>query len=124
MLKITYLEDAINLEYLDRSIEDWKAERVLVNLRAAASIYAESSIASLILPISADIYSLLKLAENQPIELVPCDEDYIEIGLLGIWMAEQEDSEEGVFVCELNEAIEHCLYRIWEKSRLGTSVTN
>ena len=124
MLKITYLEDAINLEYLDKSIETWKTERVLVNLRAAASIYVESSIATLVLPISADIYHLLKLAENQPIELFPCDEECIEVGLLGIWLAEQEDSEEGVFVCELSEEIEHCLYKIWEKSHLGTSVIN
>lgn len=124
MLKITYLEDEIYLEFLEKSVEVWKADRILVNLRAAVSIYVESSIASIVLPINSRINSLIKLAENQPIELVPCDEEYVEIGLMGTWLAQGEDSEEGVFVCELSHEIEYCLYRLWQESQIGTSVIN
>ncbi|MEM6611842.1 MAG: alr0857 family protein [Cyanobacteria bacterium P01_C01_bin.72] len=123
MLKITYLESEIYLEYLDKSIEVWQADRILVNLRAGVSIYVESSIASLVLPITSSLNSLIKLAENQSIEIVPCDEKYLEVSLLGTWVAQESTSEEGVFVCELNPEIEYCLYRLWQESQVGTSIT-
>jgi hypothetical protein len=124
MLKITYLEDEINLEYLEEAVEVWKANRILVNLRAGVCIYVESSIANIVLSINSGTNNLIKLAENQPIELIPCDDDYLEVGLIGTWLAQTENSEEGVFVCELNHEIEYSLYRLWQASQVGTSVTN
>ncbi|MEL6908835.1 MAG: alr0857 family protein [Cyanobacteria bacterium J06629_2] len=121
MLKITYLESEIYLEYLDKPLEAWKADRILVNLRAAVSVYVESSIASLVLPITSSINSLIGLAENQPIEIVPCDEEYLEVGMLGTWFAQESTSEAGVFVCELSPEIEYCLYRLWQESQVSTS---
>ena len=122
MLKITYLEDGICLEYLEKSLKAWKAERILVNLRAAISVYVESSIASIILPITPKVSSLVRLAQSQPIEFVPCDEEYLEISLPGTWVAQESACEEGVFVCELNCDLEHYLYRLWQESQVGTSV--
>jgi len=124
MLKVTYLEDEIYLEQLDKSIEVWKKDRILVNLRAAIGIYVESSIASVVLPITSRVSSLVKLAQGQPIELVPCDEEYLEISLMGTWLAQDRDSEEGVFVCELSREIENCLYQLWQEAQIGTSVIN
>jgi hypothetical protein len=124
MLKITYLEDGINLEYLEESVEVWKADRILVNLRAGVCIYVESSIANIVLSINSGTHNLVKLAENQPIELIPCDEDYLEVGLIGTWLARTKNSEEGVFVCELNQEIEYSLYSLWQASQVGASVIN
>ena len=123
MLKITYLEEGIYLEYLEESVEAWKASRVLVSLRAAASIHVESSLASLVLP--WDLPCLNKLAEleaRELIEVTPCDEGYIEVALLGIWVAQSPESEEGVFVCELDLSSEYFLYQLWQKAQIGTSV--
>jgi len=124
MLKITYLENDIYLEQLDKSVEAWKADRILVNLRAAFSIYVESSIASIILPITYRVGSLIALAKEQPIELVPCDEEYLEVALIGTWMSKEQDSEEGIFVCELSAEIENCLYELWQESQVSTSAIN
>jgi hypothetical protein len=124
MLKITYLEEGINLEYLEESLEVWKADRILVNLRAGVSVHVESSIANIVLAMNSGIHNLLQLAQNQPIELVPCDEEYLEVGLLGTWIAQRRDSEEGIFVCELSPEIESCLYRLWIASQAGASVIN
>jgi hypothetical protein len=124
MLKITYLEEGINLEYLEESLEVWKADRILVNLRAGVSVHVESSIANIVLAINSGIHSLLQLAQNQPIELMPCDEEYLEVGLLGTWIAQRKDSEEGVFVCELSPEIESCLHRLWIASQVGASLIN
>lgn len=123
MLKITYLEDAIYLEYLPESVEAWKANRVLVSLRAAASIYVEPSTACLVFPI--DIAYLERLAEleaRELIEVIPCDEEYVEVSLSGTWIAQSKDSEEGVFVCELDRSSEYYLYQLWQESQIGTSV--
>ena len=121
MLKVTYLENEIYLECLEKSIEDWKAERILVNLRAAIGIHAESCNASLVLPITSKVSSLVQLAQNQPIELILCDEEYLEVSLSGTWMAQNLASEEGVFVCQLNPELEFCLHRLWQESKVKTS---
>ena len=123
MLKITYLEDGIYLEYLEESVETWKSTRVLVSLRAGASIYTESSTASLIVPAYTPyLATLVELEDRKLIRITPCEEGYLEVLLSGTWVAQSEDSEEGVFVCELNQSSEYCLYQLWQESQVGTSV--
>ncbi|MCC0176954.1 hypothetical protein I4641_08170 [Waterburya agarophytonicola K14] len=123
MLKITYLEDGIYLEYLQESVDSWKAARVLVSLRAGVSIYTESSTACLALPAYTPyLASLVELQERELIEVTPCDEEYLEVSLSGTWVAQSEDSEEGVFVCQLNHSSEYLLYQLWQESQISTSV--
>ena len=125
MLKITYLEDGIYLEYLPESAEAWKAARTIVSLRAAVSIYTESSTACLILPINIHcLKSLTKLAQKKLIDLIPCDEEYVEVSLLGMWISKSRDSEEGTFVCDLGYDSENLLYQLWRESQIGTSVVS
>ena len=123
MLKITYLENGVYLEHLQESVETWKASRVLVSLRAAVSIYTESSTACFVLlAYTPYLKDLVELEEKQLIEIVPCDEEHLEVSLSGTWIAQSEDSEEGVFVCELDRHSEHFLYQLWQESQIGTSV--
>jgi hypothetical protein len=123
VLKITYLETGIYLEYLPESLATWKASRVLVSLRAGASIYTEFSTAGLVLPAYTPyLAGLVELAERQLIKVASCDQEYLEISLSGIWVAPSKDSEEGVFVCELNRSSEHFIYKLWQESQIGTSV--
>ena len=122
MLKITYIEEEIFLEHLQQPVEAWQANRILVNLRAAVSVYVESSVATLVLPIDSCLKDLVWLAEKELIEIVLCDEEYVEVSLLGTWIAEHKNSEQGIFVCELSSDSEHCLYQLWQKAQIGTSV--
>ena len=125
MLKITYLEDQIYLEYLQKSVEAWKTERILVNLRAAVSVYTESSIASLLLRVDpSSLRGLLNLAEKELIEFIPCDEEYIEVSVAGTWIAQTEDNESGIFVCELGQESECFLLQLWQESQVETSVAS
>ena len=125
MLKITYLEEGIYLEHLHESLEAWKATRILVSLRAGASIHTEASIACLIVPAYTPyLAGLVELEEKQLIDITPCDEEYLEIALSGIWVAQNKDSEEGVFVCELNHSSENFLFQLWQESQVGTSVVS
>lgn len=125
MLKITYLEDGIHLEYLPESTEVWKAGRTIVSLRAAVSIYMESSTACLIFPMNIPyLKSLTKLVGEELIDIIPCDEEYVEISLLGTWISKSKDSEEGTFVCDLGHDNENLLYKLWQESQIGTSVVS
>ena len=121
MLKITYLENEIRLEYLQQPVEVWKSDRILVNLRAAASVYVESSMASLIFPIDSCIRELVELASKELIDIFPCDEECIEVTLLGTWLAENQSSEIGIFVCELSPDSERRLCKLWQESQIETS---
>ena len=125
MIKITYLEDGIYLEYLPEIAEAWKAARTIVSLRAAVSIYTESSTACLILPIDMScLKNLTKLAEEESIDIIPCDEEYVEVSLLGTWISRSRDSEEGTFVCDLGYDNENILYELWQESQIRTSIVS
>ena len=124
MIKITYLENEIRLEHLTKSTEVWKADRILVNLRAGISIYAESGIGSLIFPVTTSVESLIELAQTEIVHINPCDEEYVEVSLLGTWIAQSEDSEEGIFVCNLSHDKERLLYQLWQESFVEASVVS
>lgn len=125
MIKITYLENDIYLEYLPEIAETWKAARTIVSLRAAVSVYIESSTACLILPINMlCLKSLTKLAEEEAIDIIPCDEEYVEVSLLGTWISKSKDSEEGIFVCDLGHDNENLLCKLWQESQIRTSVVS
>ncbi|GAB4525037.1 MAG: hypothetical protein Tsb0014_04030 [Pleurocapsa sp.] len=124
MLKITYTDNGLHLEYLTESLEEWIAKRILVNLRAATSIYIEPSTACLVLPANLPYFQNLEAleAESDKIELTNCDEDYVEVAFQGTWVSSQKDSEEGIFVCDLADSTEFFLFKLWQESQLGASV--
>ena len=123
MLKITYTENGLYLEYLTESLEEWIAKRILVSLRAATSIYVEPSTASLNLPANLPYFQdLTALNAEEGIEFAPCDEEYIEIGFSGTWVSSEVDNEEGIFVCDLKDSTEFFLFKLWQESQLGASV--
>ena len=123
MLKITYLEDGIYLEYLEESVEAWKANRILVSLRAGVSIFVETSTACLVVPIDTHYLSgLAELEAKESIEIHPCDREYLEIVLSGTWVTSSEDSEEGIFVGDFSPSSERLIYQMWQESQVGSSV--
>jgi len=123
MLKITYLEDGIYLEYLRESLKTWTDRRILVSLRAGANIYVKASIACLSLPADTPYFSDLRaLQAREIIEVTLCDEEYVEVSFQGTWVTTHQDSEEGVFVCDLSNSHEFFIYKLWQESQIGSSV--
>ncbi len=126
MLKTTYTENGYYLNYLNESLSDWLNTRYLVYLRAAVSIYVnKSAIASIMLPRNLFHIDLLKALQTESkniYDITICDEEFIEVSLKGIWLANHEDSDEGTFVCDLSNRVESCIYQIWQESQLGVSV--
>ena len=125
MIKIAYLENEIYLEHLTKSTEVWKSDRILLNLRAGISIYTESGVGNLIFPVTPScLEDLAKLVETEIVYINPCDEEYVEVSLLGTWIAESQDSEEGIFACDLSRDNERLLYQLWQESFVEASVAS
>jgi hypothetical protein len=125
MLKLTYTENGFYLELLTELLEEWLVSRVLVCLRAATSIYVEPSTASFLLPTDLPCLKELKVLtrENDEIlNLIDSDRDCLEVSLQGTWLTTSEDSEEGIFVCQLSPHAELLLSQLWQAANLEASV--
>jgi hypothetical protein len=125
MLKLTYTEKGFYLELLTDLLEEWLANRVLLCLRAATSIYVEPSTASFLLPTNLTCLKELKTLQqdnDEILELIDSDRDCLEISLQGTWLTSTEDSEEGIFVCQLTPRTELLLSQLWQAANLEASV--
>ena len=124
MLKITYTENGFFLERLTDSLETWLSQRLLVCLRAAASVYVEPSTASLLLPLNVPYFRHLEALGDggNVLELNLCDEYSAEVSLQGNWVTTDRDSEEGIFVCNLDEHTEFFLYQSWKEGNFDASL--
>lgn len=123
MLKVTYLESGLYLEFLQETIEDWIALRVLLALRLGQRLVVERSTASLLLPIDLVKSSRLEalMHQEKAVTLAVCDAHDLEVSLQGTWISSSADETEGVFVAALNPAIEQVLLQVWQASQAEAS---
>lgn len=121
MLKFTYTETSLCLEYLTQPTEELITQRVVLALRAGQSFVVERSTASFLLPASLPGLHLLETMVQQEqlgaIALYPCDVEYIEVSLKGTWISSQADGTEGIFVVEIGHPIEFSIFKLWQKSQ-------
>ena len=115
MLKLTYTENKLSLDYLKQSLEDWINTRVLVTVRSAASIHIESSTASVL--ISADspyLTEFEKVNSENVVEFCRCDAESVEVVLKGIWLTSEVASETGIFVTEFDDSTEFIFHKMFK----------
>ena len=124
MLKVTYLESELYLEYLPDNAEDWIALRVILALRTGQRLLIERMAASVLLPVALlERSALSNLARRgQQVDLVQVDDDYVEVSLPGTWVSSGEPEAEGVLVATLSPCVEHLLVRLWQMAQTGASV--
>jgi hypothetical protein len=128
MLKITYTDTGLLLEYVAQSVETVITQRTVVALRSGQSIYVQPIRASLTLPANLPgMDSLLCLIHRvDSIEIAICDSEgmglsashWLEINLAGIWIADSVISEEGIFVAELDPPVEYRLLTLWQQAQV------
>ncbi|MEC4805155.1 MAG: hypothetical protein SAJ72_12935 [Jaaginema sp. PMC 1080.18] len=111
---------------MTQAVEDWVSGRVVLAVRAATPIYVEPMTASFLLPIDVPYLSDLQaLAQGEMadlLDIVPCDEDCVELCLNGTWIAESPEAEEGVFVTTMNHRVEFFLFKVWQEAQNLASV--
>ncbi|NJP08416.1 MAG: hypothetical protein HC866_02200 [Leptolyngbyaceae cyanobacterium RU_5_1] len=119
MLKLTYTETGIYLEYLAQSLEELITQRIILAMRVSESLMVEPGRASFLLPThSPELNVLWAIADRQhdEITLCPTDEAFIEVTLRGVWLSHRMGSEEGIFLAELRVHTERLIWRIWQAS--------
>lgn len=129
MLKLTYTEDNLHLEYLGEPLEEWTAARVIFNLRLGQGMTIQPSRAAFLVPVGLPLVRHLQaqLARQQDPDIGVCvgDQDYLEISLRGTWIGNEaisslDCSEQGVFVTSLPYGVEFLLLKVWQEQ--GTEV--
>ncbi|MUH01762.1 hypothetical protein F7734_59710 [Scytonema sp. UIC 10036] len=117
MLKLTYTENNFTLERLNESLEDWVNIRVALAVRLKTGIHVKPTTASFLL--TAGVSSLLEMEssiQEDSVKFYPCDTDFVEVVLKGLWLTSDVESETGVFVAALSPSVELLLQQLSQLS--------
>jgi hypothetical protein len=49
------------------------------------------------------------------------DDQFVEVGLVGSWVAEDRDAHAGMFLAAMSHPIERCIYKLWQISEARVS---
>lgn len=124
MLKVAYTESGLHLERLSQSTEEWIALRVVLALRTSQRLILEQSRASILLPKTlanlSTLKSMLQPKDFETVTLSVCDEEFVEVSLLGTWITTHLNETEGTFVASLSPKFELLLLQLWQESQART----
>lgn len=127
MLKLTYTETNFELEHLAQSVEEWVALRVTLAMRVGQGIHMEPSTAAFLLPRNLPNLRLLEqeihqAGQDSRITVCPCDADYLEVTLIGLWFRTDYEGAAGVFLTAIDSHLELLLSQAWETAQTSASV--
>ncbi|MEM9116749.1 MAG: alr0857 family protein [Cyanobacteria bacterium P01_F01_bin.56] len=114
MLKVTYTETGLHLEYCSEPLSQVLSDRVCTYARAQRPITVQPLKASI--PLAATLVAALMGSQFQDFELTRCDQDWFEVTLSGLWLTEVPDREDGIFMTELDIRLEQRLLSLWQWS--------
>ena len=134
MLKLNYSDVGLFMERTMTNPELLIAQRVLLAMRLGrlprrgncfAPLYIESGCASFLLPADIPQLKVLKRALHREygsvVTLIAVDEGYVEVGIIGSWIAEDKDAHEGMFLAVMSDQIERFIYKLWQMSEAHIS---
>jgi hypothetical protein len=55
------------------------------------------------------------------VTLIAVDEEFVEVGLSGSWIAEDKDAHEGMFLTVMSDRNEFLIYKLWQMSEVYIS---
>ncbi len=125
MLKLNYTDVGLYMERTMTNPELLIAQRVLLAVRLGKTLYIEPGRASFLLPADIPELKVLEMALHQEygsvVTLLAVDEDFVEVGLSGSWIAEDKDAHEGMFLTVMSDRIERFIYKLWQMSEVHIS---
>lgn len=125
MLKLQYTENGLFLEQVNASVEAIVAQRAALVLSAGQSLHLQPGRASVLLPADiptlAELEVLVWLEQSQQITTGLVDIETVEVSLPGIWMTEQVDAEDGIFLVTTTSAIEELIHHLWQQGQKSIS---
>jgi hypothetical protein len=125
MLKLNYTDVGLYMERTMTNPELLIAQRVLLAMRLGRSLHIEPSRASFLLPADIPQLKVLEIALHQEygsvVTLIAVDEEFVEVGLSGSWIAEDKDAHEGMFLTVMSDRTEFLIYKLWHLSEVRIS---
>ena len=125
MLKLNYTDVGLFMERTMTNPELLIAQRVLLAMRLGRSLHIEPGRASFLLPADIPQLKVLEMALHQEygsvVTLIAVDEEYVEVGISGSWIAEDKDVHEGMFLAMMSDQIERFIYKLWQMSEAHIS---
>jgi len=125
MLKLNYTDVGLFMERTMTNPELLIAQRVLLAMRLGRSLHIEPGRASFLLPADIPQLKVLEIALQREygsvVTLIAVDEEYVEVGISGSWIAEDKDAHEGMFLAMMSDQIERFIYKLWQMSEAHIS---
>ena len=118
MLKVTYTDTGLYLEYGPEPLDLLLSDRVCMYAHAQHPISVQPMTASILLP--AALVAHQHLERFQDLQLTWCDRDWLEVSLSGLWITEDPDQDVGIFMTELESRVELRLLRLWQLAQWHT----
>lgn len=116
MLKISYFDSGLALEQVAGTVDTLVAHHALVAARLGQTVVVQASRGSV--PLPAHLPGLATLAAacgTGPMTLAPCDRQWLELSLPGLWIA-QPHSHQGILVVECDPALEGLVLSLWQQA--------
>jgi hypothetical protein len=125
MLKLNYTDVGLYMERIMTNPELLIAQRVLLAIRLGQTLHVEPGRASFLLPADIPELKVLEMALHQEygstVTLIAVDEEFVEVGLSGSWIAEDKDVHEGMFLAVMSDQVERFIYKLWQMSEAHIS---
>ena len=125
MLKLNYTDVGLFMERTMTNPELLIAQRVLLAMRLGQRLYIEPGCDSFLLPADISELNVLEIALQREygsvVTLIAVDEEYVEVGISGSWIAEDKDAHEGMFLAMMSDQIERFIYKLWQMSEAHIS---
>jgi len=140
MLKLTYTDLGLRLVRLPDLLEAVIIRHVLLAVRTGQAIHLEPSYAAFLVPLhwnqladlkaamadsrgsrgaasrcmsaSAETESIAQIGADD-VAVTPVDQEWVEINLRGLWLANSLEAQEGIFLAALPDEIEVLVEQAW-----------
>jgi hypothetical protein len=120
MLKLHYTEVGL---YMERSLsapELLIAQQVVLALRLGQPLHVEPGRACFLLPANVpELEQLERMLEQEyspTLSLNSVDDEFVEVGLSGSWVAAARTAHEGMFLSLMSSPVETLIYQLWQMS--------
>jgi hypothetical protein len=127
MLKLTYSDVGMHLEHFCGSMETVVTQRMVLALRLGCSICVQPGMASFLMPVDEMNLSEFEAAVHEDkarsIDICTVDEEFYEVSIRGVWIANGREAPDGMFVTAMPERTELYVHKLWQISQDMVSAT-
>ena len=118
MLKLNYTDRGPLLEQVAASLDVYATQRAGLAACISEPVYMEIRYATLLLPKTlpgiTQLKRMLTMNSTDVTDVIDCDDECVEVGFQGIWIASSDKAEFGTFITALAPESEQLIYQLWQ----------